>query len=105
MLPKKIQIADKTILVKVDRSRMGSDFNPGNNTITLGVKGVAREERLNSFLHEVIEAIFEIRKMCYQRPYLESEPDSSDYLYIMSHDDLNTFVSDLVLVLESRLHV
>ena len=96
--PRKVTVAGKLITIKYDRKKMASEFDEVLKRITLGVKKNTAEEKLNSFLHEIIEAIHGIRKTCYERPYLESAPDVSDYLYIMTHDELNIFVSDLVPV-------
>lgn len=97
--PRKINITGKSISIKFNRKKMSSEFDGGARKINLGVKGLVAEERLDAFLHETIEAIHEIRKTCYERPYIESTPDVSDYLYILTHDELNVFVSDLVPII------
>ena len=97
-LPKKVIIASKEYVVKVDPNSIEGNFTGETNTITVGTRYPHLIEEL--FIHEVTEAILNERGHRYTA-YIEP---CGRALFIFNHAEFENIVRDLVLALKDVIY-
>ena len=99
-LPKKVIICGQDYKVIRKKKLLGGYFKSGNQEIGVGTN-LTPQHILETFLHEVIEAILTERNLRYQLGY--STPDNGDYLFSFTHKDLENLVKDIQIALKGVL--
>ena len=97
-LPKTVQICGREFKVIIVKGHSGGSFSVDTNTIKIGSKYPV--EMKESFVHEIIEAVFVMRGMRYK---LYEEARSSDYLFSFKHEEFQNAVIDIVIALKDYL--
>jgi len=98
-LPKKVYIAGVEWRVRTDPHKSGGMFDGAKFEITVGTK--YPQYTLNTFLHEVIEALMSERRLRYVIPYDVRE--NGHYLFSFNHKEYEDLIMDLSLVLKDLI--
>lgn len=91
-LPKKVFIAGSEWRVVAEPKKSGGHLSTLDQTLWIGTKH--RGYILDTFIHEVLEALFVMRGIQY------NGHEEGDFLFIMNHKEFDAVCSDLMLALK-----
>ena len=100
-LPKDIIIGGRTWTIINNSKIKGGSFK--QNQITIGTKSKNTDEIIQTFLHEVIEAILSEKLLRFELPYNKPYLENGDYLFVFNHRDFEESVKDISLALKEVL--
>jgi hypothetical protein len=97
-IPEKIPIAGKWCKVKVDKKTADSSFDNQKHEIIIGTK--VKEDKLENFLHESLEAV--IAENLHRYDIYGGETNEK-LLFSFNHADFVLIVQDFTLVIDTLL--
>lgn len=99
--PKTIIIAGRTWKISINKKDRGGWFNSDKGTILIGTKSYTKEETMQVFIHEVLEAVMSNNLLRYKLPYVKN--DNGNYMFVFNHKEFEKVVTDFYLAIKEIL--
>lgn len=97
-LPKTVIISGKTWKIKENKNLSGGNFRGSQFTIEVGTK--YKQDVIDIFLHEVIEAILCEHNCRLNRYTLEQTKGTENFLFVFDHEQFRQLISNIAFAIK-----